>query len=788
MAYKVFEDYSTNETQSDSNDVRLNANGQELIELPEGDFVQNSELSRDGFDLILETDNGTVTIEGYFASTPTPDLVGPDGMHLTPDLVESFTQDPAEYANAGLSSSDASPIGAIQEISGDASITRADGTIEKVGLGTPVFQGDIVETDENGAVNIMFVDETTFAVSEDARLSIDEYVFDPATQSGTTNFSVLKGVFVFTSGLIGRDDPDDVMINTPSGSIGIRGTIIAGDVDTGEITVIEGAIVLHDFAGNSITLANQFETARFNSAENEIEHMGDLNANEVVSKFMSVSTVAANLFSSIEDAANDAPNQQSQDNSSDTSNTGNEQSTEQQQDGQDSESNTQNSQPEGQNASQDDTAQEETTEGQQSGEGETEGEEGASLETSDDTQEPQEGKGTTQANSSESEVTEIITSSDITGPDFSKLNQIVDKLKQQIGENNETTQSGNEIETSSPLPTTSDDINDQLPIEPEIDRSARVLDRAADEFFSGSLNTSFSYDFSQEFFDPFSTITGYTLTGLASPEIVTPSVVFSNSTGELSFDLDGMILGDSNFNFTVTANTTLGDFSQDFTFNVLAQNLNTTSIFPDLLLNNGTVFNGSHPTGVLRVNGNNVSAFGDNTANAYDVNGPSALIKAGGGNDTIDLSPSGGYHVYGETGNDTFTIAGGSLAAVYVNSYIAQIDGGVGNDVLEINNSGNLDFRLVNNNFIRNIEMLDFENGQANNITLTYSDVVLMTDDNNTLKIDMNSGDNLNFINNVGSTFESTGNVMVGPEFFESFTDGNITILVDNTEGSVTGL
>lgn len=791
MAYKVFEDFSTGETTSESNDVTLLANGQEIINLPEGDFVQNSEMSRDGFDLILETAEGSVTIEGYFTSTPAPNLVGTDGMRLTPELVESFTQGPAEYADASLGTSDASPIGAIQEISGNATITRADGTVEKVGLGTPVFQGDIVETDESGAVNIMFVDETTFAISEDARLSIDEYVFDPATQSGTTNFSVLKGVFVFTSGLIGRDDPDDVMINTPSGSIGIRGTIIAGDVDTGEITVIEGAIVLYDFAGNSITLASQFETARFNPAENKIEHIGDLEASEVASKFMSVSTVAANLFSSIEDAANDSKSQEQQKNSEPqvTETEGTKASEDATEGNSNSEATSDNGEAqETQDASESENTEEskETqSDGESESESEGESEEGASLEPSEDATE-QDGKGTTQASFSENEVAEVITSSDITKPNFTKLNTVVDKIKQQIAENNETEQTDNQIGASQTEQTASTDLNDQLPFEPEIDRSPRVLDRAADKFFSGSQDTNFSYNFSQEFFDPFSTITGYTLTGLSSPEIVGPSITFNDTTGELSFSLDNTILSDSNFDFTVSAISTEGTVSQDFTFNVLAEVLNVTTAGPNLLMNAGTVYNGDF-AGVMRLNGNGVSAFGDNAANLYDVNGPDALIKAGGGADSIELGPSGDYHVYGEAGTDLFTINGGSLNALYIND--GQIDGGTGYDTIEIGNAGNLDFRLVNNDFIRNMEKLDFDNSNINNITLRYSDVVLMTDENDTLKINLDAGDTVNFINNTGNTFVSGGTALATDgEYYETFTDGSITILVDTTEGNVTGL
>jgi len=305
MAYREIEDYDVDYKTAESGPQVLQADGSDHLVLPGSSYVRDADMSRDGMNLVLETDEGTVVIENYFAQAEPPALAAPNGMQLTPELVNSFSNSGNQYANAGMSQSDVSPVGAIQEIKGQATVTRMDGTVESVGIGTPIFQGDVVETNEEGAVNITFVDNTTFAISEDARLAIDEYVFDPATQSGTSNFSVLKGVFVFTSGLIGRDDPDQVEIDTPSGSIGIRGTIIAGDVDSGEITVIEGAIVMRDFSGNTITLADQFETAKFIPSENTIEHLGTLSAENVSGKFSSISSVSGNLFSSIQDSASE---------------------------------------------------------------------------------------------------------------------------------------------------------------------------------------------------------------------------------------------------------------------------------------------------------------------------------------------------------------------------------------------------------------------------------------------------------------------------------------------------
>lgn len=301
MAYKDFESFEGGLTDNQANTLHLDNTGDQ-IDLPDASYIRDANIMRDGMDLVLDGPNGTIVVDDYFSGLESPNLVAPSGETLSPELVNSFVRSAPEYAQ-DLSMNDASPIGSVDEISGDATITRTDGTQEPLHLGSNVYQGDIIETADNGAVNITFTDESSFAVSEDTRLAIDEYVFDPSSEAGAQNFSVLKGVFVYTSGLIGRDDPDDVQIDTPSGSIGIRGTIIAGDVNSGEITVVEGAIVLRTPSGHEMTLASAFETGQFNVGGGEIKNLGQLPAKEVAKKFSVVSKVAPKLFSSINDAA-----------------------------------------------------------------------------------------------------------------------------------------------------------------------------------------------------------------------------------------------------------------------------------------------------------------------------------------------------------------------------------------------------------------------------------------------------------------------------------------------------
>lgn len=200
------------------------------------------------------------------------------------------------------------PIGTVGELNGAATVTRGDGTTHKLDLGTPIYKGDIIETDANGSVNLRFSDDSTFAISQDARMTIDEYVFDPNSGGGETSVSILRGAFVFISGLIGRDNPDSINIDTPVGSIGIRGTTILGLIDPdgeSQITVVEGAIVVKNQSGE-ITLSEQYETATLTGESDPIRHNGTLSAEEVAGDYNVLRTVSAELFSTIDDStAND---------------------------------------------------------------------------------------------------------------------------------------------------------------------------------------------------------------------------------------------------------------------------------------------------------------------------------------------------------------------------------------------------------------------------------------------------------------------------------------------------
>ena len=50
--------------------------------------------------------------------------------------------------------------------------------------------------------SVLLSDETTFAMGSDGRMTLDEMVYDPATQEGSVSMSVLQGVFTYVSGQV----------------------------------------------------------------------------------------------------------------------------------------------------------------------------------------------------------------------------------------------------------------------------------------------------------------------------------------------------------------------------------------------------------------------------------------------------------------------------------------------------------------------------------------------------------------------------------------------------------
>lgn len=127
---------------------------------------------------------------------------------------------------------DANPIGKVLNATGSATIEHTSGILVQANLpaggggqakvGDAVYRGDLIQTGADGALGITFADGTSFKVSSNARMELNEYVYDPKGNSNSTLFSLSKGTFTFLAGTIAKTG--NMKVETPVGTMGIRGT------------------------------------------------------------------------------------------------------------------------------------------------------------------------------------------------------------------------------------------------------------------------------------------------------------------------------------------------------------------------------------------------------------------------------------------------------------------------------------------------------------------------------------------------------------------------------------
>jgi hypothetical protein len=123
------------------------------------------------------------------------------------------------------------PIGKVVVATGSVTIERANAAVVQVSIGGQagqakvgdlVYQGDAVATGADGKVGINFTDGTSFNLSSNARMVLNEFVYDPNSTSNSSLMNLTKGTFTFVAGKVAKTG--DMKIDTPVATMGIRGT------------------------------------------------------------------------------------------------------------------------------------------------------------------------------------------------------------------------------------------------------------------------------------------------------------------------------------------------------------------------------------------------------------------------------------------------------------------------------------------------------------------------------------------------------------------------------------
>lgn len=116
-------------------------------------------------------------------------------------------------------------------------------------VGIDVQASERVTTKANDRAHVVFLDGTALTVGPNSVLVIDKYVYDPNRKTGEMALSTTKGVFRFVGGSISKNS--EVVVTTPTATIGIRGGIATIEVADG------GATRANFLYGDSLRVTNQ---------------------------------------------------------------------------------------------------------------------------------------------------------------------------------------------------------------------------------------------------------------------------------------------------------------------------------------------------------------------------------------------------------------------------------------------------------------------------------------------------------------------------------------------------
>jgi hypothetical protein len=125
-----------------------------------------------------------------------------------------------------VSRADEGYIGSIKTLDGTVEVIRQGNAVQPV-AGTRLSARDTVTTGHDGSVGIILLDDTILSLGPDSTLDMKEFRFDPQEKDFSLVCRLMRGTFIFISGVIAKLSPESIKIETPDGTVAIRGTRLA---------------------------------------------------------------------------------------------------------------------------------------------------------------------------------------------------------------------------------------------------------------------------------------------------------------------------------------------------------------------------------------------------------------------------------------------------------------------------------------------------------------------------------------------------------------------------------
>ncbi len=110
-----------------------------------------------------------------------------------------------------------------KSVEGHVHVLRGDASLPAVS-GMQLFIADRLTSDAGASAGITFRDGTLLTLGASSDIKVRDYVFDPKQAKYAFSVYLAKGSAVYSSGKIGKLSPESVKVDTPTATVGVRGT------------------------------------------------------------------------------------------------------------------------------------------------------------------------------------------------------------------------------------------------------------------------------------------------------------------------------------------------------------------------------------------------------------------------------------------------------------------------------------------------------------------------------------------------------------------------------------
>jgi hypothetical protein len=192
------------------------------IVVPDAHLLFTGDFKRAGVDLILSGDGRELVLHDYFKGEKRAPLASTDGAYLTGDIINALTGY-TQFAQADGSPSVAQVIGHVTKLVGTATAIR-NGVSIILNNGDNVNKGDVVQAGSDSSLGITFIDGSVFGLASNARMVLNEMIYDPNGSNNSSLISLVQGTISFVAGATAKKG--DMKVDTPVATMGIRGTAV----------------------------------------------------------------------------------------------------------------------------------------------------------------------------------------------------------------------------------------------------------------------------------------------------------------------------------------------------------------------------------------------------------------------------------------------------------------------------------------------------------------------------------------------------------------------------------